>query len=88
MAFFIFIIALLTIGLLLKRAGLSQDFAKSLNQFVIYVSLPATVLLFVPKIQFDVSAVALALTPWVLLPISVGLVWWITRHQPTGVRAA
>lgn len=88
MAFFVFIVALLAIGFALKRAGLSDDFAKALNQFVIYVSLPATVLLLVPKIQFDSTAVALALTPWVLLPVSVGLVWLLTRHQPKEVRAA
>jgi predicted permease len=88
MAFFVFILALLAIGFALKRVGLSPDFAKALNQFVIYVSLPATVLLLVPKIQFDATAFALALTPWVLLPVSVGLVWLLTRHQPKEVRAA
>lgn len=88
MAFFLFIVALLGIGVLLKRVGLSDDFAKSLNQFVIYVSLPATVLLLIPKVSFSTSALALAMIPWILLPISVALVWWMTRDQASDVRAA
>ncbi len=88
MAFFVFILALLAVGVGLKRIGLGQDFAKSLNLFIIYVSLPATVLLLMPKVSFTSSALAVILTPWLLLPISVALVWWLTRHQPTEVRAA
>lgn len=85
---FAFIIALLLIGVLLQRASAPADFAKSLNFFVIYVSMPATVLVQIPKIHLDISALALVITPWILLPIMVYLVWIMTRNTPTEVRAA
>ena len=85
---FIFIIALLAIGILLQKADAPVDFAKSLNFFVIYVSLPATVLLQVPKIHFDLSALGVILIPWLLLPIVIALVIVMTRNHPPHVRAA
>ncbi len=85
---FIFIIALLLIGILLQKADAPVDFAKSLNFFVIYVSLPATVLLQVPKIHFDSSALGVILIPWLLLPIVIAIVIAMTRNHPPHVRAA
>ncbi|MDD5052213.1 MAG: AEC family transporter [Sulfuricurvum sp.] len=85
---FAFIIALLAIGILLQKADAPVDFAKSLNFFVIYVSLPATVLLQVPKIHFDASALGVILIPWLLLPIVIALVILMTRKHPPHVRAA
>jgi malate permease and related proteins len=85
---FVFIIALLTIGILLQKTDAPVDFAKSLNFFVIYVSLPATVLLQVPKIHFDLSALGVILIPWLLLPIVIALVIVMTRNHPPHVRAA
>lgn len=85
---FVFIIALLVIGIVLQKADAPLDFAKSLNFFVIYVSLPATVLLQVPKIHFDLSAIGVILTPWLLVPMVMGIVMIMTRHQPPQVRAA
>lgn len=85
---FIFIIALLAIGILLQKADAPIDFAKSLNFFVIYVSLPATVLIQVPKIHFDASALGVILIPWLLLPIVIALVIVMTSNHPPHVRAA
>lgn len=85
---FAFIIALLAIGILLQKADAPADFAKSLNFFVLYVSLPATVLLQVPKIHLDMSALGVVLIPWVLLPITVAIVLMMTKNQPKEVRAA
>lgn len=85
---FAFIIALLAIGILLQKTDAPIDFAKSLNFFVIYVSLPATVLLQVPKIHFDASALGVILIPWLLLPIVIALVILMTRKHPPHVRAA
>lgn len=85
---FVFIIALLVIGIVLQKADAPLDFAKSLNFFVIYVSLPATVLLQVPKIHFDLSAIGVIVTPWLLVPMVMGIVMIMTRHQPPQVRAA
>jgi predicted permease len=85
---FAFIIALLAIGILLRKADAPTDFAKSLNFFVIYVSLPATVLIQVPKIHFDFSALGVILMPWLLLPIVIALVIAMTRNHPPQTRAA
>lgn len=85
---FAFIIALLLIGIALQKAPAPKDFAKSLNFFVIYVSLPATVLLQVPKIHFDLSALGVILIPWLLLPIVIVIVILMTRNHPPHVRAA
>lgn len=85
---FAFIIALLLIGMALQRGSAPADFAKSLNFFVIYVSLPATVLLQVPKIHLDMSALGVVLIPWLLLPITVAIVMAMTRNHPAHVRAA
>lgn len=85
---FVFIIALLLIGVLLQKAPAPADFSKSLNFFVIYVSLPATVLLQVPKISFDLSALGVVIVPWLLLPIMAAIVIAMTRNHPPHVRAA
>jgi malate permease and related proteins len=85
---FAFIIALLGIGIALQKGSAPIDFAKSLNFFVIYVSLPATVLLQVPKIHFDLSAVGVILIPWLLLPIVIAIVIVMTRNHPPQTRAA
>lgn len=85
---FAFIIVLLAIGILLQKSDAPADFAKSLNFFVIYVSLPATVLVQVPKIQFDFSALGVILMPWLLLPIVIAIVMLMTRNHPPQTRAA
>ncbi|MDP3266799.1 MAG: AEC family transporter [Sulfuricurvum sp.] len=85
---FIFIIVLLLIGILLQKADAPADFSKSLNVFVIYVSLPATVLIQVPKITLNASALSTILIPWLLLPIMFYLVILMTKNYATDVRAA
>jgi len=85
---FVFIIALLLIGIFLQKMEAPADFSKSLNFFVIYVSLPATVLIQVPKIHFDFSALGVILIPWILVPIVAAIVIAMTRNHPPHVRAA
>jgi hypothetical protein len=85
---FIFIITLLAISIILQKTDASIDFAKSLNFFVIYVTLPTSVLIQVPKIHFDLSALGVILIPWLLLPIVIAIVIGMTRNHPPHVRAA
>ncbi len=85
---FAYIIALLLLGALLRRLSAPEDLAKSLNFFIIHVSLPATVLLKVPALHFDISALWIVLTPWLLLPPVIAVVLWMTRTQPPATRAA
>lgn len=85
---FVFIIALLLIGIALQKADAPADFSKSLNFFVIYVSLPATVLLQIPKVHLDLSALGVIAIPWLLLPVMAAIVIAMTRNHPLSVRAA
>ncbi len=85
---FVFILALLLIGIGLQKTDAPADFSKSLNFFVIYVSLPATVLLQIPKVHLDLSALGVVAIPWLLLPIMVAIVIAMTKNQPMQVRAA
>lgn len=85
---FAFIILLLMIGILIQKTDAPADFSKSLNLFVIYVSLPATVLIQVPKIVLNVSTLSTIMIPWLLLPIMFYLVILMTKNYPMDVRAA
>lgn len=71
---FILITTLLLVGVLLKRLELfPENTSQVLNQFVIYVSLPALVLYTVPKLIFSLDLIASAIVPWALLIFSAGL---------------
>lgn len=85
---FIFIVALLAIGKLLQRFNAPTDFAKSLNFFIIFVSLPATVLLQIPKATIDSSTIILAVVPWALLLVTFFAVLLITKDKEPKTRAA
>lgn len=84
----LFILFLLILGNGLKYANFPQSFPQSLNQFIIYISLPATILLQVPKISFDESLILPLLTPWIALIISVILVLIIFKNYPQNTKAA
>ncbi len=84
----LFIILLLLIGYLLRFAKFPNDFGKSLNLFVIYISVPATVLLQIPNIIFDSSLWVVVLAPWLVLVLSVVLVLWIFGNAPRNTKAA
>ncbi len=65
MSSFILVFLCLTIGVLLRRVrGFPANAAVALNQFIIYISLPALALYFIPEVKLDTS---------VLLP--VGVAW-------------
>lgn len=69
---FIIILCLIVMGFVLKRTKKFPDnTAHVLNLYVIYVSLPALVLVNVPHLVFSSSLIVTAVTPWVMLLISV-----------------
>lgn len=73
---FVLIISLLIVGMILKRVKAFPDnTSQVLNQFVIYVSLPALVLLTVPKLKFSSDLIVTTIIPWVLLLFSVALLF-------------
>lgn len=77
---FVIIIALLLIGMLLKRIpAFSSETGNILNLFVIYISLPALILLKVPELEFSVDILIIAIMPWTMLVFSAGLVICASR---------
>ncbi len=62
---FLLIFAFLTLGALLARiTAVPKEMSRLLNRFVIYVSLPAVVLLHLPGIHLDTSVVAVVIAPY------------------------
>ena len=76
----IIIFALLLLGMILSRLQiLPQNASQSLNLFVIYVSLPALILLQVPRLTFSKELLAPVLLPWAMVVVSALLVMAASR---------
>ncbi len=74
-ATFAFVIALLALGRLLRWRGLVGDGAPdALNAVVLYVCLPASILLYAPKLAFSTDLLGVVAVPWILLAASTALV--------------
>ncbi len=68
-------IAFLLIGMALKYIpDFSIETGKILNLFVIYISLPALILLNIPKLVFSSALLVPGLMPWAMILFSSGLV--------------
>jgi len=68
----ILIISLMLLGILLRKfAVFPNNTAQVLNLFVIYISLPALVLITIPKLEFTTNIIFTALIPWLALLVSV-----------------
>lgn len=77
---FVLTISLLLIGMLLRRLpAMPRDAAQSLNLFVIYLSLPALVLIKVPQLEFNRELLVPGLMPWGMLLVSALLVLLLSR---------
>ena len=77
---FALIIAMLALGMAFARLGLfPADTAEALNAVVLYVCLPAAILLYVPRLRVDASVLGLVATPWLLALATVGLVLLAAR---------
>ncbi len=74
------IVAYLFIGVLLRRSGRMPDgFSSALNTFVIYISLPALVLLKVPGMELGQDLLFVALLPWLMVAVSAAAVMAASR---------
>ena len=72
---FVITITFLLIGMALKRIpDFSAETGKVLNLFVIYISLPALVLLKIPDLIFSQNLLVPALMPWGMLLFSCALI--------------
>jgi predicted permease len=87
---FLITIAYLLVGMGLKRLkSFPEQTGTVLNLFVIYISLPALVLLKIPELTFSSRILAPLLMPWLMLAVSAGLVLLLARfftwdHPTTG----
>jgi malate permease and related proteins len=86
---FVFVFAMLAIGRALAYWRVVPEAAPdALNQVVLYVCLPASVLLYAPKLELNASVLALMAVPWLLVLASMGLVWMagrLLRWSPTTI---
>jgi predicted permease len=85
---FVITISLLLIGMALKRMpSLSDETGNVLNLFVIYISLPALVLLKIPELVFTRNLLVPAIMPWGMLLLSVALILLLSKflkwNRPT-----
>ena len=72
---FALILAMLALGLLFARLRvMPANAAEVLNLVVLYVCLPAAVLVHVPKLSFDATLLGVAATPWLLAVATLALV--------------
>jgi len=77
---FILIISFMLVGVGLRRIQKFPDnSAMVLNLFVIYVSLPAMVLLKVPELSFSRELLTPAFMPWAMLVLSVGILFVLSK---------
>jgi len=77
---FALILAMLALGMLFARLRvMPANAAEVLNLVVLYVCLPAAVLVNVPKLQFDPALVGVAATPWLLMLATLALVLPLSR---------
>ncbi len=73
------VIAFLFLGIAARRSeAFPRDSGATLSAFVIYLSLPALVLLKVPELRVSSKTLVPALLPWVMLAFSAAAVWVVS----------
>ncbi len=76
----VYLLLLLSLGKLSSKLPVfPENTPQVLNQYVIWISFPATVLLKLNGLVFDTSLLVLALVPWTLVFLSAGAVILISR---------
>src|SRR5688572_13731156 len=77
---FALILAMLALGLGFQHLRLFPESASEvLNKVVLYVCLPASVLIYAPRLEIGTHVAAVAVVPWLLLGATVLLVGGVTR---------
>ena len=72
---FALMLLLLGLGMLFARLRVfASNAPETLNKVVLYLCLPAAVLLYVPRLQFQLHLLGLVLTPWLLMLATLALV--------------
>lgn len=77
---FALILTMLGLGMVFSRLrALPDNTADVLNRIVLYVCLPAAVLIYVPRLHLDISLIGLVATPWLLMLCTLAAVNLATR---------
>lgn len=77
---FIIIILAISIGYTIRRSNVfSKDAPIILNQFIIYISLPAMILLQIPKLTISIEAIIPIIISWTVMTVSVILILFLSR---------
>ena len=77
---FVLILLLLFSGVALRRLGVFHESAAlSFNQYVIYLSLPALILIQVPKLTLSTTLLTPIIMPWFMMGVSVVAVLALSR---------
>lgn len=77
---FILILLAITVGYIIQRLNIfSKEAATILNQFAIYISLPAMILLQVPKLTFSIESLIPIIIAWSVMIISAVLILIISK---------
>ncbi|MBL3519965.1 AEC family transporter [Aliarcobacter lanthieri] len=76
----VLILVALFLGYILNRFGIMQrDGSVALNQFVLYVSYPAIVLLQIPKMHFSLDLMIPAIIAWIVMTLSAFLILFLSK---------
>jgi predicted permease len=68
---FVLILLAIVVGYVINRLNIfSKDAPTILNQFVIYISLPAMILLQIPKLSFSIDMIIPIIVAWLVMAIS------------------
>lgn len=77
---FALILTMLALGIAFARLRvLPANAAETLNLVMLYVCLPAAILIYVPRLHVDASVAGLAATPWLLAFATIALVTLASR---------
>lgn len=77
---FALILTMLALGMVFARLRLlPSNAAETLNLVVLYICLPAAMLIYVPRLHMDTSLIGMMVTPWLLALATILLVTLATR---------
>lgn len=81
MSSFLLIIIYILIGYGIRSfTAASTNLAPHLNKFVIYISLPAMILLQIPKLSFDMNTFIPVIVAWIVMGVSALLVFLTAKY--------
>ncbi|MBD3830504.1 MAG: AEC family transporter [Arcobacter sp.] len=77
---FVLILLAIVVGYVINRLNIfSKDAPTILNQFAIYISLPAMILLQIPKLSFSIDMIIPIIVAWLVMAISAILILLLSR---------